>query len=254
MAIIRAACRAVFATGRGPGPVVPGLTDAYAYVNTFVYLKASDCMRPRRLTREDRREQTCARLRSSAISAFARHGIAGARIETIAEEAGYSRGAFYSNYKTKQDLLLDLLRERQIGEIQQWRDILGSSTDLDRDLALLAARYDDRDGMHENGLLGLELLLEAERNPEFRPSYEAYLDAVYAEMRLVFEVLFARHGKRLTYDFDALLVSNRLLGLGLRMPVTLGRAIAERLSPGQIMLEFLKGVIASAPDIDPAAA
>jgi len=62
------------------------------------------------------------------------------------------------------------------------------------------------------------------------------------------------HGKRLTYDFDALLVSNRLLGLGLRMPVTLGRAIAERLNPGQIMLEFLKGVIASAPDIDPAAA
>lgn len=205
-------------------------------------------MRPQRLTREVSREQTRARLRSSAISAFARHGIAGARIETIAEEAGYSRGAFYSNYKTKLDLLVDLLRERQIAEIQHWREILGNSTDLDRDLAELSARYDDHEDMHESGMLGLELLLEAERNPEFRPSYEAYLDAVYAEMRLVFELLFARHGKRMIYDCDALLVSNRLLGLGLRTPVTLGRAIGERLSPGQIMLEFLKGVIASAPD------
>jgi len=206
-------------------------------------------MTARRLNREDSREMTRARLRRSAVSAFARHGIAGARIEAIAEEAGYSRGAFYSNYKTKLDLLVDLLRERQVGEIQQWREIVRNSTDLDRDLAALSARYDDREGMRESGMLGLELLLEAERNPEFRPSYEAYLDTVYAEMRLVFELLFARHGKRMTYDFDALLVSNRLLGLGLRTPVTLGRAIGERLSPGQIMLEYLKGVIASAPDI-----
>jgi len=194
-------------------------------------------------------DTTRERILTAAMEEFARHGIAGARIEAIAEEAGYSRGAFYSNYKTKLDLLVDLLRERQVGEIQQWREIVRNSTDLDRDLAALSARYDDREGMRESGMLGLELLLEAERNPEFRPSYEAYLDTVYAEMRLVFELLFARHGKRMTYDFDALLVSNRLLGLGLRTPVTLGRAIGERLSPGQIMLEYLKGVIASAPDI-----
>jgi len=212
-------------------------------------LDSEERMTARRLNREDSREMTRARLRRSAVSAFARHGIAGARIEAIAEEAGYSRGAFYSNYKTKLDLLVDLLRERQVGEIQQWREIVRNSTDLDRDLAALSARYDDREGMRESGMLGLELLLEAERNPEFRPSYEAYLDTVYAEMRLVFELLFARHGKRMTCDFDALLVSNRLLGLGLRTPVTLGRAIGERLSPGQIMLEYLKGVIASAPDI-----
>jgi len=66
----------------------------------------------RRLRREERRELTRAQLLDAAERVFAREGLRGASIETIAEEAGYSHGAIYSNFKGKEDLFLVLVEER----------------------------------------------------------------------------------------------------------------------------------------------
>jgi AcrR family transcriptional regulator len=204
-----------------------------------------------RLSRKDSQEMTRARLRRSAIQAFARHGISGSRIDAIAEGAGYSRGAFYSNYRTKLDLLVDLLREKQIGEIQLWQDVLSHTNDIHADMALLSARYDGLSNVRERAMLNSELQLEADRNEAFRPAFQAYLDSAYAEMRLVFALMFERHGKQVPGDLDSLVVTTRLLGLGLGSPSILGMDIAARTSPGRVMFEFLSGVMASAlPAID----
>jgi len=48
----------------------------------------------------------------AAITVFARDGVDQARLEDISEEAGYTRGAFYSNFADKDDLITTLL-ERQ---------------------------------------------------------------------------------------------------------------------------------------------
>ena len=55
---------------------------------------------------------TRAQLLDAAERVFAREGLRGASIETIAEEAGYSHGAIYSNFKGKEDLFLVLVEER----------------------------------------------------------------------------------------------------------------------------------------------
>jgi len=46
------------------------------------------------------------KLLEAAAIAFAREGFAGAAVEQIAESAGFSRGAFYSNFKSKDELFL----------------------------------------------------------------------------------------------------------------------------------------------------
>jgi AcrR family transcriptional regulator len=61
--------------------------------------------RRKRLTREESRAQTRERLVEAAFQLFAREGIESVSIDRIAEEAGYSRGAFYSNFETKEDLI-----------------------------------------------------------------------------------------------------------------------------------------------------
>jgi len=66
----------------------------------------------RRLRRDERRELTRAQLLDAAERVFAREGLRGASIEAIAEEAGYSHGAIYSNFKGKEDLFLVLVEER----------------------------------------------------------------------------------------------------------------------------------------------
>lgn len=65
--------------------------------------------RPPRLTREQSRAQTRQRLLASAAVVFAREGYAGASVDRIAEEAGYSKGALYSNFASKDELFFELI-------------------------------------------------------------------------------------------------------------------------------------------------
>jgi len=65
-----------------------------------------------RLRREERQAITRAQILDAAERIFARDGFRGASVEAIAEEAGFSHGAIYSNFKGKEDLFLVLVEER----------------------------------------------------------------------------------------------------------------------------------------------
>lgn len=60
-----------------------------------------------------RRERTRERLLDAAYGLFAEHGINGTSIEAVCEAAGFTRGAFYSNFDSKDELFL-ALTEREI--------------------------------------------------------------------------------------------------------------------------------------------
>ncbi|UXY34021.1 TetR/AcrR family transcriptional regulator [Streptomyces albidocamelliae] len=64
----------------------------------------------KRVTR--RRVRTRARLLDAAFEVFAVKGFGRVSIEEICEAAGYSRGAFYSNFATLDELFFALYRER----------------------------------------------------------------------------------------------------------------------------------------------
>jgi AcrR family transcriptional regulator len=67
-------------------------------------------MNRKRLTREDSRDQTTQRLLDAAQKVIAKNGLDATSVEDIAAAAGYSRGAFYSNFGDKSDLFIELLR------------------------------------------------------------------------------------------------------------------------------------------------
>lgn len=66
-----------------------------------------------RTERDRQREETRRRVYVAALEVFRRDGFQKARIEDIADLASVSRGAFYFHFATKEDVLLQLLRERQ---------------------------------------------------------------------------------------------------------------------------------------------
>jgi AcrR family transcriptional regulator len=65
------------------------------------------------LTREESRAETKARLMAVARKHFLRYGLRGAVAERITDEAGYSRGAFYSNFDSMEDLFLAVVTEEE---------------------------------------------------------------------------------------------------------------------------------------------
>ena len=77
-------------------------------------------MRPVRLTRAEQQALTRERLLAAAERVLAGHGYGGASIELITAEAGYSKGAIYSNFESKEAVFLELLRvymERDMAEM-----------------------------------------------------------------------------------------------------------------------------------------
>lgn len=54
------------------------------------------------------RENTRARLLDAATQLFAEVGLDGASVEAVCERAGFTRGAFYSNFESKDELFLEL--------------------------------------------------------------------------------------------------------------------------------------------------
>jgi AcrR family transcriptional regulator len=64
-----------------------------------------------RLTRVERREQTRGELLAAARQVFLRRGFHQASLEEIAEEAGYTKGAVYSNFAGKDELFLAVLTD-----------------------------------------------------------------------------------------------------------------------------------------------
>ncbi len=126
---------------------------------------------PRRLTREEKRAETRRGLLDSAAAVFVRDGFQGASVESICAEAGFTRGAFYSNFETKEQLFVELLQDRVY---QGYRRMLERSPS---DLAPVERlRWGARDLMERYGreedrwlfALWLECLAHAARNPEFR--------------------------------------------------------------------------------------
>ena len=67
-----------------------------------------------RLTRSESRQLTRVKLVEAAERVFVRIGFDATSVEQIAEAAGFSRGAFYSNFKSKDEILLELLDRKRL--------------------------------------------------------------------------------------------------------------------------------------------
>lgn len=65
-----------------------------------------------RMTREERKSETRVRLLAAAEAVFARRGYHAASVDEVCDEAGYSKGALYAHFASKEDLLMELIGTR----------------------------------------------------------------------------------------------------------------------------------------------
>lgn len=65
-----------------------------------------------RPSRAEKRARTRQALIDAGAEVFVERGFQGASVEAIAERAGFTRGAFYSNFETKEELFAELVQQR----------------------------------------------------------------------------------------------------------------------------------------------
>ena len=124
-----------------------------------------------RLTRAERQAQTRRELLDAAARVFVERGFQGSSVEQIAAEAGYTRGAFYSNFSSKEELFVELLNERVYAAYTAMaeaplRDPSRAPT-LEETGEMLAAMQADVEGSWLFRLW-LECLAQAGRDPRLR--------------------------------------------------------------------------------------
>lgn len=122
----------------------------------------------KRLTRDEKRAQTRARILEAAEELFVELGFNGTSVEEIAERAGYTRGAFYSNFEDKDDVFLSVLDDHLARRVEEVSRALHSSPSLDAAFELIQRGNRGRE-ISRWSILQTEFWLYAMRNPGVRP-------------------------------------------------------------------------------------
>jgi AcrR family transcriptional regulator len=132
-----------------------------------------------RLTREQRKAETRERLIAAARTVLARRGLERATVDEIAEEAGYTTGAVYSNFGGKDELVLAVVDETIAAEVRDYTELFARGRNLDERARGGADRWMEvLDEQPEYFPLSLELWAAARRDPELRERMGARMGAM----------------------------------------------------------------------------
>jgi AcrR family transcriptional regulator len=172
-------------------------------------------MRPVRLTRAQQQALTRERLLAAAERVLAHHGYGGASIDLITAEAGYSKGAIYSNFESKEAVFLELLRvymERDMAELGRIVSLPPHHLS-----AALSAWLETMHSESDCPLLVTELQLHARRNPAFAKRYYALQDQQTRALARILERFFEAQSVPLPMDPVDLAGSMTALAHGLSL-------------------------------------
>ena len=137
-----------------------------------------DFPRMSRVRTRPTREETREKLFEAAAEVFEEQGIGAASIEAIAAAAGLTRGAFYSNFDDKDDLIIAMLEDHVERSLKHHRDLLARHRNLADFLAALrTAERSRHDPLGRAPLLHMELILFAARSARRRPELAKRLRA-----------------------------------------------------------------------------
>jgi AcrR family transcriptional regulator len=196
-----------------------------------------------RLNREESQARTRNLLIEAARGEIVKNGFAQASVRDIADAAGFSQGAFYSNFPDKEAILLELVQRHQseerakieaalsqaggdaakaMGGIEKWAATINS----DPDFAVLA----------------IELQLQALRSPSFAQGYNELNRKHRRALGVLVTRFFELLGRKLPADPVEIVTGFIALGRGMALLSKDG----ETNRSGRIIVTFLKALIASA--------
>jgi AcrR family transcriptional regulator len=173
-----------------------------------------------RLSRADSQVRTREQLVATAKTLFLRDGYFATSLDRVAEEAGYSKGAVYSNFRGKDELglaVLDEIRAEQAGQIVA---VMSRGSDLE-----------------------LEFGSTVRRNRDLRAAYTTRGSAIRAALAQVLVGLSGELGTQLPMAAEELATAFVSLGIGLGLQ----RAVDHDL-PVRVLTDLVR-VLAGLPPV-----
>ncbi|MFE6960315.1 TetR/AcrR family transcriptional regulator [Streptomyces sp. NPDC057696] len=184
-----------------------------------------------------RRPQTTARLLEAAQETFAERGFYGTSIEMISERAGLTRGAFYSNFRNKEELFFALFDLHAQSVVDRLTQAVADLEDSEDPVRAVLARTGTVDAAERRWyLLSTEFTLHAIRHPETARLLAERDRGLREEIAGILARLFTSIGRSPTVDLDSLARLTTAVHEG-----SLAQSLVEpdRLAPEELAVTFL---------------
>jgi AcrR family transcriptional regulator len=202
-----------------------------------------------RSRREIKQEQTRSRLLEAAATVFARRGYHVATLEEVAAEAGFTKGAVYSNFDSKEALFLALVDqelEKRVREIGAVVEAGGASGDIEEEAERQFQRF-VRDEPHWPFLF-YEFFAYGARRPELRGEFIKRRRAVHRSIADGIRAQADQYGFELPMPAEQIAVAFEALMNGLAFNRVLDpRSVPDGLF-GLTMSRLLAALLTARPD------
>lgn len=159
-------------------------------------MQTAETPRPKRVTK--RRAETRQRLLDAAGDVFADEGFGRSTVEQVCERAGFTRGAFYSNFTSLDELFLAMWEQRSAAMLDGIRTALAdrpATLTLDSAVERVLAAIPVDDAWYR---ITAEFTAHALRNPALKRVMAAREDAILATILPIVEDALAAAGRRVT--------------------------------------------------------
>jgi TetR/AcrR family transcriptional regulator, transcriptional repressor of aconitase len=157
-----------------------------------------------RLSRDESRAETRRRLLDAAWQVFAEKGFEGCSVDNLVERAGYSKGAFYSNFESKDAIFLELLKEHKAEMLGRLEELLDADCSMNELLGRLEIYNRDLEKDTIWCLLSVEFQVRAAREPAFRKVFAEFSRIDQVKVARFIESLFERAGVQLPAKAESL--------------------------------------------------
>lgn len=144
-------------------------------------------MSRRRLTQEERKQETRQLLLESARETFAQLGFHGASVDKIAEFAGFTKGAVYAHFSSKEKLFLALLEQQTESHVRTIHKAMDEQYSFDHLIKTMDHYFElDRQKNRTWSILNIEFLLYAMRDESMR---QKWTDMIVDSVKQISEVI-----------------------------------------------------------------
>jgi AcrR family transcriptional regulator len=184
-----------------------------------------------RLTRREQKEATRERLLASAARVFGRRGFHAASVEEVAEEAGFSKGAVYSNFAGKEELFLAMVDARFEQRLAEVRRAVAESGPPGKAARRAGTEFLQTVAADPDWLpLFLEVWSYAQRNPAVRRRLVARVRSLREAIADIMSARAAELGAELPVPAEQLATMTFAMSTGI--------AVERALDPGSVPAEL----------------
>lgn len=184
-----------------------------------------------------RTEETQAKILIAAEAIFSEQGFEKTQLEEVAARAGYTRGAIYAHYSSKEDLFLALMEHRVLTKFTVIRQEIEAEPTIGKRPAIFKRWLGTQLNDHAWGTLMLEFKLYALRRPRSRERLQHMFDMLFRSGNDFIEILFGPNLNKTTHAA----IERRLAIIGaILSAVILESHFRPKLLPKQHQQELLE--------------